>query len=87
MREDTELARFQALLLELLASELPAEEIRTRLMAHDDARPFADYVAGFDLRCVEVAGRITRKFARRKGDDLEANAAPTSRGPTAPGEG
>lgn len=65
MREDAELARFQAALLDLLASDLPADEVHRRLAADPAAKPFADYVEGFDLRCVEVAGKITRKFGRR----------------------
>jgi hypothetical protein len=64
--EDLELARFQAVLLELLAQDLPADEVHRRLAAHEASAPFAEYVAGFDLRCVEVAGRITRKFMIRR---------------------
>ena len=67
MREDLELARFQAVLLALLAQDLPADEVHRRLVQDPASRPFADYVAGFDLRCVEVAGRITRKFGKRTG--------------------
>ena len=66
MREDGELARFQALLLDLLMQELPADEVARRLAADEASRPFADYVRSFDLRAVEVAARITKQFGKRR---------------------
>jgi hypothetical protein len=63
--DSIELERFEALLLELLASDLDAAEVKRRLAASEHAKPFAAYVASLDLRCVEVAQRITKKFAVR----------------------
>ncbi len=63
--EDRELADFQAALLELLHLGLPAAETQARLLAHPASRPFADWVASFDLRAIEVATKITQKFGAR----------------------
>lgn len=63
---DPALAAFQAQLLRLLADEtLDPETVVARLRDDPAAEPFVDYVDALDLRCVEVAGRITRKFAVR----------------------
>lgn len=63
--EDLEIARFQAALLEILHLGLPAAETHARLSAHPDAALFSEWVASFDLRAIEVASVITRKFGAR----------------------
>ena len=67
MLEDLELERFQARLLDLLHQDLPPAETLARLKALPESAPFAAWVAGFDLRTIEVAGKITRKFGERRG--------------------
>ncbi len=66
MLEDEELSRFQALLLDVLSQDLAPEVMHRRLLEAKAARPFSDYVRGFDLRSLEVAARITKKFGRRR---------------------
>lgn len=63
--EDLDLARFQAVLIETLHLGLPAEETRARLLAHPASADLVDWIATFDLRAIEVASVITRKFAVR----------------------
>lgn len=63
--EDRELADFQDALLELMATEPSATEIARRLRADPRAAPFADYVDGFDRRCVEVTAFLMRAWGER----------------------
>ncbi len=65
--EDLELAAFQTLLLDHLERGTSPEALVAHLSEHPDAIAFADYIATFDPRCVEVASRIVRKWAVRTG--------------------
>jgi hypothetical protein len=66
MNEDTELARFQTLLLELLDTELSPHEIHRRLLDHEAAAPFRDYVRNFEPRCIEIGSLLVRKWGVRR---------------------
>lgn len=62
MHTDDALAAFQAALLELLAQDLPVEEVMRRLR-HDPAfERFRDYVDSFEPRMIEVAAGLVKKW-------------------------
>ena len=67
MPDDQILARFQATLLDLLSRGLPPEEIVGRLRRDPELAPFADYVATFEPRMVEVAVELVAKWGHREG--------------------
>ena len=64
--EDAELARFQAALTEALGGDAAPDALVWRLGCDARAAPFAAYVAGFDLRCVEVAAALHRRWSVRR---------------------
>ena len=67
MPDDPTLARFQATLLDLLSRGLPPAEIVDRLRADSELAPYADYVATFEPRMIEVAVELVAKWGRREG--------------------
>jgi len=71
---DDALARFQALLLDLLERGASPEGVSRALLDEIDDPQLADYVAAFEPRCAEVASPIVRKWA------LRASAQASSRG-------
>lgn len=56
--ESPELGAYQAALLEALDTGLPPREIKELLLRDERARPFADYVATFDERSIEVLAKL-----------------------------
>jgi hypothetical protein len=67
MIDDPQLARFQALLLDLLSQGHSPEEIVGRLRAQPELDPFAYYIASFEPRMIDVATELTKKWGRREG--------------------
>lgn len=65
--EDRDLAAFQAALLELLASGLPPEEMQRRLRQDPAFTPYRSYVERFELRTLETAAALVKKWGRRDG--------------------
>jgi|SoiMethySBSTD1v2_1073268.scaffolds.fasta_scaffold1833508_2 hypothetical protein len=68
MIEDAQLARFQAVLLDLLDSELSPREIRERLLEHEAVAPYRDYVRGFEPRCLEIGSRLVKQWGVRRSE-------------------
>jgi hypothetical protein len=66
--DDLELDAFQALLLELLDGGAPPEELKARLSAAPAAAPFADWIAGWEPRCIETASVLVRRWGHRRTD-------------------
>jgi hypothetical protein len=64
--EDEALARFQAALTEVLGGDAAPEARVWRLGCDARAAPFGAYVAGFELRCVEVAAALHRRWSVRR---------------------
>jgi hypothetical protein len=62
--DDLTLDRFQTALLELLAEPLGVDEILGRLANDPAFAPYADYVAGFEPRMVEVAAELVKRWGR-----------------------
>ena len=65
--ERDQLALFQARLLDLLAQDLPPEEVRARLAAAPEFAPYADYIRAMEPRMIGVAAQLVRKWGRRTG--------------------
>jgi hypothetical protein len=66
-KEDEALAAYQEALLNAMAApELTADEIARRLADDARATPFREYVATFDLRCIEVTSKLMRRWGERK---------------------
>jgi hypothetical protein len=63
------LADFQASLLELLASDLPVNEIQERLQADAAFADFREYVVQLEPRMLSVAVELTKKWAKRSGSE------------------
>lgn len=63
--EELELAEFQAALLKLLDQPLSAKEMLERLKSDAAFAPFQPYIAQFDLRSIEVAAEITKKWGKK----------------------
>ncbi len=66
MLNDEPLAAFQAALLELLDLKLPAVEVKARLLEHEAAQPYRDYVEGMEPRCIEIGQLLVEKWGLRK---------------------
>jgi hypothetical protein len=73
MTRDEKLAHFQAVLLDVLAEPLAAEEILARLRGDETIREFHAYIAGFEPRMVEVAAELVKKWGARQ--EKEKNPA------------
>jgi uncharacterized protein (UPF0276 family) len=58
-----EVARFQDALTEVLLAAGDARATHAMVLAHPDAAPFRDQIAGWDLRAVEVALALTQRWA------------------------
>ena len=63
--EELALARFQATLLELLASDLPPAAVREQLRSDPELSAFRQYVDSFELRQLEVASCLVKQWGRR----------------------
>jgi len=66
--DDQELAEVQAALLEVLAAELPPEQIVAKLRSDPKLSPYADWVATFEPRMIETAALLVKKWGRREKD-------------------
>ena len=66
--DDKELADMQAALLELLAADLPADQIVAKLRSDAKLAPYADWVATFEPRMIETAALLVKKWGRREKD-------------------
>ena len=64
--EDAELACFQAALTAALGGDAAPDVLVRRLGCDARAAPFASYVAGFDVRCVEAAAALHRRWSVRR---------------------
>jgi hypothetical protein len=62
-----DLAEFQVALLELLATDLPLDELRQRLCDDAAFAPFRDYVVQLEPRMLMVAVELVQKWGRRSG--------------------
>jgi hypothetical protein len=60
-----ELAAFQAALLDVLHAGGTPEEMRARLLGHEFAVEFVDYIRQFDDRMLLVAAELVQKWGRR----------------------
>lgn len=62
--EYSRLAEFQAALLALLAQPLSPAEMLQCLHNEPAFAPYADYIATFEPRMIEVAAELTKKWGR-----------------------
>ena len=62
---EADLAAFQSALLELLAEPLPPSESQHRLRTDAAFAAHRDYVETFDLRMIEVASALVKKWGQR----------------------
>jgi hypothetical protein len=60
-----QIAQFQAGLLELLAQDLPVEELQKRLKEEEAFAAFREYVQSFEPRMMEVASLLVKKWGKR----------------------
>jgi hypothetical protein len=65
MPADDELAAFQAMLLDLLASCGDPAMLLAQLANCDESQPFADYVRQMEPRMLEVAALLMQKWGKR----------------------
>ncbi len=63
---DQDLANYQIALLEYLDKGESAEDVLERLKSDPVFTPYLDYIGTFDLRMVEVASELVRKWGRRE---------------------
>ena len=70
MPDDERLASFQAALLDLLAQKHPPATIIAQLRSDPQLAEYADYVATFEPRMIEVAIELVAKWGRREGGNL-----------------
>lgn len=64
METDRELAAFQAALLNLLQQPLTPGEILVRLRGDAAFKPYAEYVEKMDVRSIEVAAVLVKKWGK-----------------------
>jgi hypothetical protein len=64
METDHDLAAFQAALLDLLYQPLTPQEILARLKTDAAFKPYASYVEKMDVRSVEVAAHLVKKWGK-----------------------
>jgi hypothetical protein len=65
---ETEIATFQAALLEILATaegDMRCSVARSRLEQSPDCLPFADYIDGFEDAMIDVAVALVRQWGKR----------------------
>jgi len=67
MPDDPALARFQATLLDLLSKGQQPQSIIDHLRSDRELADFAEYVATFEPRMLEVAIELVAKWGRREG--------------------
>ena len=65
MNESKQLADFQAALLEILARDESPEQLLERMNRHPACEPYRDYLASFELKMVEVAAELVKKWGVR----------------------
>jgi hypothetical protein len=68
MASADDLASFQAAILELLAQDLSASDIRKRLGKDAAFAPFCTYVESFEPRMLAMAAELVKKWGRRQPD-------------------
>jgi len=61
------LADFQAALLDLLARDLPPDEMQRRLRDDPAFADFRDYARQFEPRMLAVAAELVKKWGKRSG--------------------
>ena len=59
----SKLARYQAVLLEVLAEELSPAAARERLLGHPDLGSYREYLAALEPRMIAVAQELVRKWS------------------------
>jgi hypothetical protein len=64
METDRDLAAFRAALLELLHQPLTPGEILARLRSDAAFKPYAAYVEKMDVRSIEVAALLVKKWGK-----------------------
>ncbi len=70
MPDDSNLAHFQATLLDLLDQGLPPAEITATLQNDPLLAEYAGYISTFEPRMVEVAIELVAKWGQRDGGNL-----------------
>jgi hypothetical protein len=65
MAPDDELARFQAVLLDVLASCDAPSDLPSQIAQRDDSKAFGEYVAAMEPRMLEVAAALMKKWGKR----------------------
>ena len=70
MPDDASLDCFQSVLLDLLAKGQPPERVLAQLRSNPRLAEYADYIATFEPRMVEVASALVAKWGRRDGGNL-----------------
>jgi D-arabinose 1-dehydrogenase-like Zn-dependent alcohol dehydrogenase len=73
--DERELARYQAALLEVLASAERPEDALRALHGRAEIAPFAGYVGSFEPRCVEVGMRLVKQWGGRSGSVVGSKGA------------
>ncbi len=63
-----DLETYQRALAEALLVLDDPQLIRARLLADPGCAPFATYIAGFDLRALEVSARLAKRWVKREGE-------------------
>lgn len=77
-----QLARFQSALMDLLAQNLSAAELESRLLSDAAFIPFRQYLQGCEPRMLQVAADLVKKWGRRhSGGERPAGPEPESPGP------
>jgi len=82
--DEVQLACFQAALLDLLAQPISADEIARRLREEAVFAPYREYSVGFELRFLEVAAALVKKWGREDATPDSNQAVPREAG-TFPG--
>lgn len=65
-REEEALARYQEELLEILGASRSPDEALARLSAEPALAPYADYIAGLELRGLEVGIELVQRWGERR---------------------
>ena len=73
--DEMSLARFQAALLEQLATERSPAEILKQLRSLPELAPFREYIDSFESRPLEVAACLVKKWGRRATNSEIADGA------------
>lgn len=74
-QDEIALARFQAALLEQLATERSPAEILDQLRSSLELAPFREYIDSFESCPLEVAASLVKKWGRRATNSKIADGA------------